>query len=159
MIDLSSHPTVSSLPFLLASEGGPLPVPAHLRSKSHEDKNRTKLIFVIDDEPNITDSLVEILNDRGYEAHAFYDGHAAIDSARRECPDIIISDIVMPKLNGIDTAMVLRQVCPEAHIILFSGQAGVTDMLKEARAKGHEFDLLPKPVHPAQLLKTLSRLK
>ncbi len=158
MIRIEFPMMFSSLPFLLTPEGWFPPVPPDLQSESHKNKSKSKQIVVIDDEANIADSLAEILNGCGYEAHAFYDARAAIDFVGRECPAIVIADIVMPKLNGVDAAIIIRQLCPLTRILLFSGQAGTVDILKEARAKGHDFELLPKPIHPAQLLKKLSSL-
>jgi CheY-like chemotaxis protein len=64
----------------------------------------------------------------------------------------------MPKLNGVDTVLAIRELCPSTKILLFSGQAGTTNILEAARAEGHEFEMLPKPIHPEQLLKKLSTL-
>src|SRR5579864_6019213 len=58
-----------------------------------------KRILVIDDEALIADSLAEILNNRGYQARAFYDGREAIDEVRQQCPDFVLADVVMPRLN------------------------------------------------------------
>ena len=109
-------------------------------------------ILVIDDETAIADSLAEILSDHGYEVMAAYDGPTAIAKAREICPDVVVCDVVMPQLNGVDTVIAIRQICPDARVFLFSGQAGTTDILKNARAKGHSFELLPKPMHPDELL-------
>ena len=117
-----------------------------------------KRVLVIDDEPSIADSLTEILIGHGYDALAFHSGLTAIDSARDCCPDLVISDVVMPKLNGVDTVLAIRELCPSTKILLFSGQAGTTTILEAARAEGHEFEMLPKPIHPEQLLKKLSTL-
>jgi DNA-binding NtrC family response regulator len=117
-----------------------------------------KRVLVIDDEPSIADSLTEILIGHGYDALAFHSGRTAIDSARDCCPDLVISDVVMPKLNGVDTVLAIRERCPSTKILLFSGQAGTTNILEAARAEGHEFEMLPKPIHPEQLLKKLSTL-
>jgi len=109
-------------------------------------------IMIIDDEASIADSLAEILSDCGYEAHAFYDGHAAIAATREMCPDLVLSDVVMPRLNGVDTVLAIRELCPTTRIFLFSGQATTTDILEKARAQGHFFEVLPKPIHPNELL-------
>jgi DNA-binding response OmpR family regulator len=114
--------------------------------------------MVIDDETEIADTLAEILIAHGYDALAFYSGKTAIDFARNQCPAFVVSDVIMPKMNGVDTVLAIRELCPDARILLFSGQAGTRDILAHARAKGHEFELLPKPIHPDQLLKRLSNL-
>jgi len=113
-------------------------------------------ILVIDDEASIADSLAEILTDYGYRALAFYDGHAAIAATRERCPDLVLCDVIMPRLNGVDTVLAIRELCLSARIFLFSGQATTTDILKKARAQGHWFEVLPKPIHPNELLKKLA---
>ena len=116
-------------------------------------------MVVVDDEVGIADSLTEILTSHGYEARAFYSGLEAIDYCHKRCPEIVVSDVVMPKLNGVDTVLAIRQFCPDVRIVLFSGQAGTGDILASARAKGHQFELLPKPIHPERLLRTLASSK
>ena len=125
------------------------------RSESSKKGKTARRILVIDDEASIADSLVEILMSQGFEATAFYRGQSAIDFARKNCPDIVLSDVVMPKMNGVETALAIRRVCPATRILLFSGQAGTTNILEQAREGGHEFELLPKPLHPDALLKKL----
>lgn len=114
---------------------------------------------MIDDEATIADSLCEILNGHGYDAQAVYSGQAAIELTRKLCPDLVIADVVMPRLNGIETVLAIRELCPVTRILLFSGQAGTADLLAEARARGHQFELLPKPIHPDHLLKRLEKLQ
>jgi DNA-binding response OmpR family regulator len=124
-----------------------------------ETHGRPKRILVIDDETVIADSVVDILSLHGWDAIAFYNGLDAIEFARKNCPDIVISDVVMPKPNGIETVLAIRELCHTARILLFSGQAATTDILRDARAKGHQFELVQKPIHPDQLLKKISSLK
>jgi len=70
-------------------------------------------ILVIDDEADIADSLTDILILHGYDAVAFHDGLSATESARAHCPNIVVSDVVMPKLNGVDTVAAIHEFCPE----------------------------------------------
>jgi CheY-like chemotaxis protein len=147
--------SVSIVPVLLYKKPFPPSVSKKSRSAAAKSKGNSKRILVIDDEVNIADSLTEILSDHGYEALACYSGQAAIELARRLCPNLVISDVVMPTLNGVDTVLAIREICPLARIILFSGQAGTADILREARAAGHQFEFFPKPIHPEQLLKKL----
>jgi PleD family two-component response regulator len=69
------------------------------QSSSSDIKAAPRNGLVIDDEKSIADSLTEILVAVGYNALAFYNGHAAIEFARKKCPDVVLSDVVMPKLN------------------------------------------------------------
>jgi DNA-binding NtrC family response regulator len=65
---------------------------------------------------------------------------------------LLISDILMPGITGIETAIELRTAFPSCRVLLFSGQASTANMLEKARARGYEFEILAKPVHPSDLL-------
>lgn len=109
-------------------------------------------VLVADDERVIADTLAIILNQNGFEAFAVYSGSAAVEHARKVKPDLIISDVIMPDMNGIDAAIKIRGFLPHCKILLFSGQAATADLLDSARKQGHEFEILAKPVHPQDLL-------
>jgi CheY-like chemotaxis protein len=112
-------------------------------------------VLVVDDERVIADTLAIILNQAGFDASAVYTGNGAVDEARKVRPDLIISDVIMPDMNGIEAAIHIRGFLPGCKILLFSGQAATADLLESARAKGHEFEILAKPVHPQDLLAKL----
>ena len=96
-----------------------------------------------------------ILNQSGFEARAVYSGETALSLAATFEPDMLISDVIMADLNGIDAAIRIRGLLPKIKILLFSGQAATADLLEKARAKGYEFEILAKPVHPQDLLTRL----
>jgi len=112
-------------------------------------------VLVVDDEHVIADTLAIILNQHGFEASAVYTGTAAVERARVVRPDLVITDVIMPDMNGIETAIHIRDFLPACKILLFSGQAATADLLETARAQGHEFEILAKPVHPQDLLAKL----
>jgi CheY-like chemotaxis protein len=112
-------------------------------------------VLVVDDEQVIADTLAKILDLNGYDASAVYTGTAAVESARSLKPDLVISDVIMPDMNGIEAAISIRGFLPSCKILLFSGQAATADLLENARAQGHEFEILAKPVHPSDLLAKL----
>jgi len=112
-------------------------------------------VFVVDDEAVIANTLGVILRQQGLEAHSFSFPLEALAAARETAPDLLISDVVMPLLSGIELAIQLREVCPNCKVLLFSGQAATASMLDSARASGHDFEVLAKPVHPADLLKKI----
>ena len=120
---------------------------------SNKPKRR---VLVVDDEQVIADTLSIILNKAGFDASPVYTGTAAVESARTLQPDLIISDVIMPDMNGIEAAIQIRAFLPACKILLFSGQAATADLLESARAKGHEFEILAKPVHPQDLLAKLA---
>jgi CheY-like chemotaxis protein len=112
-------------------------------------------VLVVDDERVIADTLAIILNKAGFDASAVYTGTGAVERARSDRPDLIISDVIMPDMNGIEAAINIRAFLPSCKILLFSGQAATADLLESARAKGHDFEILAKPVHPQDLLAKL----
>jgi DNA-binding response OmpR family regulator len=112
-------------------------------------------VLVADDERVIADTLAIILNQSGFEATAVYTGEKAVEMARTLKPDMLISDVIMTDLNGIDAAIRIRELLPSCKILLFSGQAATADLLDRARGQGHEFEILAKPVHPQDLLARL----
>jgi DNA-binding response OmpR family regulator len=112
-------------------------------------------VLVADDERVIADTLAIILNQSGFEAMAVYNGEKAVEMAKSFQPDMLISDVIMTDLNGIDAAIKIRSILPTCKILLFSGQAATADLLDRARVQGHEFEILAKPVHPQDLLARL----
>jgi DNA-binding response OmpR family regulator len=112
-------------------------------------------VLVADDERVIADTLAMILNQSGFEARAVYSGEKALELAPLFKPDMLISDVIMADLNGIDAAIRIRGLLPGVKVLLFSGQAATADLLEKARKDGYEFDILAKPVHPQDLLAKL----
>ena len=112
-------------------------------------------ILVVDDETLIADTIVQILNRNGFIAEAAYSGKDAIDLAKRHCPELVLSDVLMPHIDGVEAAIAIREHCPDTRIVLFSGQAATVEILARAKERGHTFELLPKPIHPTQLIKHL----
>jgi len=112
-------------------------------------------VLVVDDERVIADTLAMILNQSGFQATAVYSGEAALETASTYQPDMLIADVIMADLNGIDAAIQIRTLLPKIKILLFSGQAATADLLEKARAQGYEFEILAKPVHPQDLLAKL----
>jgi CheY-like chemotaxis protein len=119
------------------------------------DGTRKIKVIVVDDESVIAETVVEILNQEGLEAVAATDGPAAIELAKTYAPDIVLSDVIMPGLNGIQVGARIREIAPDCRIILFSGQAATVDLLEEAREQGHSFDILAKPIKPEQLISAI----
>jgi CheY-like chemotaxis protein len=118
-------------------------------------KSNTPRVLIADDERVIADTLVMILKTCGFDARAVYSGEQALGEAAAFAPDMLISDVVMTGIDGIETALRMRARLPDLKILLFSGKAVTANLLEKARAQGYEFDLLQKPVHPKDLLAKL----
>jgi CheY-like chemotaxis protein len=116
----------------------------------------SKRVFVVDDERCIADSLATILRMSGYDTTALYDGEAALSACNSHAPDLIISDVIMPGMSGIELAIRIKERYPGCKVLLFSGMAATSDLLEQARSQGHDFEVLAKPVHPTDLLAKLA---
>ena len=115
-------------------------------------------IFVVDDELIIASTLATILQRNGFDAVFFTEPLAVLPAAREQAPDLLITDVMMPGLSGIDLAIALKQECPNCKVLLFSGQAATVNLLEAARSKGHDFELLSKPIHPTEFLKKIKNV-
>lgn len=114
--------------------------------------------FVVDDEDVIASTLELILLSRGFAVRSFVDPMDAAEAARSVKPDFLLTDVMMPKLNGIELAIKVKEINPACCILLFSGQASTSDLLARASEEGHCFDVLAKPVHPLDLLSKITEL-
>lgn len=114
-------------------------------------------VLVIDDEQLIADTLVQILRMGGFAALAAYDGESALEIADVAPPQIVIADVGLPGMNGINVAVAIEESISDAQVLLLSAQADLTD-LSAARARGHKLPLVTKPVSPDQLLKLVWEL-
>jgi DNA-binding NtrC family response regulator len=115
-------------------------------------------IFVVDDEYIIASTLATILQRNGFDASFFTEPLAVLPAARLKAPDLLITDVVMPVLSGIDLAIAVRLEFPECKVLLFSGQAATANLLEAARLKGYDFELLSKPIHPTEFLKRIKNV-
>jgi len=117
-------------------------------------------IIVVDDEPVIADTLVNMLLGEGHDAFAVSNGKSAISLTklmRPVQPDLLVSDVIMPGMDGVETAKEIVKLVPTCRIILFSGQAASTDLVSKAEAEGYSFEILAKPINPTVLLATINR--
>jgi len=103
-------------------------------------------ILVIDDDPDVRGSLSKILTRAGYEVVVAADGAAGIELQHNEPADVIITDIFMPGVDGLQTIRQLKKEGSEVRIIAVSGgdRTGTVDLKEHARLMG-AFKVLAKP--------------
>lgn len=118
-----------------------------------------KRILIVEDERTIADTLKRIFTNAGYDARAVYSAEAALEFLGDSSwlPDFSLIDVFLPAMNGIDLAIHLQTAHPDRKLTLFSGQSTTMDLLEKAKLDGHQFDVLAKPVHPAELLALICR--
>jgi len=95
---------------------------------------------------------------KGYQVDSALDGVEGYEKARLLRPELVISDISMPKMNGIEMAIKITAELPGIRILLFSGQAVTLELLQQARARGYNFECLMKPFHPLDLIQKIEAL-
>ena len=122
------------------------------------DRENIETVFVVDDERIIAQTVTLILQKEGYQSRSFFDPFAALEAAEEAAPDLLISDVMMPSLSGVKLAIRFRKSWPSCRILLFSGNTGTIDLLKEAHLEGFDFPLIGKPVHPNELINHIKAL-
>jgi DNA-binding response OmpR family regulator len=116
------------------------------------------MVLIVDDERLIADTLCAILTQSGFACMTAYDGESALDLVHVIPPQLLITDVAMPGMNGIDLAVGVKELVPDCQVLLFSGQAATVDLLADPKYAFHNFVLLSKPLHPRQLLAHISTL-
>ena len=115
-------------------------------------------ILIVDDEPVLADTLAIIFRRAGYLATAVYSCEDAIPWIAANQPQLVVSDVILPGMNGISLAKVIRETFPNSLVLLFSGNADTHDLVESARKEGHDFEVLAKPVSPPRMLERVASL-
>jgi CheY-like chemotaxis protein len=137
-----------------------IPVTELEARKLQPDQSPTlPVVLVVDDQRAIADSLVTILNRSGYAAEAAYDGETALQMALLVPPELLLTDVAMPGMGGVELAIAVQKAVPDCKVVLLSEQRPPGDLSAGARnPEQDEFDFLTKPVRAADLLAETSRL-
>jgi DNA-binding NtrC family response regulator len=114
------------------------------------------LILVVDDERAIADSLAAIMKAAGYESLAVYSAGEAVAVLATKAPALIITDVIMPGMNGIELAVEARTLRPQTRVLLVSGNAITQTLTEAARLEGYDFEVMAKPVPPREMLAKVS---
>jgi CheY-like chemotaxis protein len=122
---------------------------------SEQDEVR---VLVVDDEHIIADSLALILRGRGFNARAVYSGEEAAEAALEWQPDAVIADVIMGKMDGVALAIYLAQSLPSCKVLLISGNLATEQLIEDSKKLGHDFPIMPKPIHPDSIFEFLGLL-
>ena len=129
----------------------------HLGNSAQEENRLTMRtrILVVDDEPAIVQTVCIVLGSSGFDALGVNSGDEAIAKAATFCPDVLLSDVMMPGMSGFETALEVKKLCPGCRLLFFSGRTDVAVLGEGLKTLGHRFELLPKPVDPAVLVEKI----
>jgi CheY-like chemotaxis protein len=114
-------------------------------------------ILIVDDQIALADTLRQILERHGYECAVAHTGKQALDELTRFYPDLVLSDVIMPGMDGIEFARIAQDVLPGCPILLCSGNATTQELIENAASEGETVMVLPKPIAPRDLLAQISQ--
>lgn len=112
------------------------------------------LVLIVDDEEGIRESLSQIIED-DYDAVTAASGEEAVRIAKETAPDLVLLDIWMNGMDGIETLQELKQAYPDLPVIMISGHANIENAIKATRMGA--YDLLEKPLSLDKVLLTVQR--
>jgi DNA-binding response OmpR family regulator len=112
-------------------------------------------ILVVDDEPIARQSLTDILKLEGYNVTAIPNGELAVEHVRRYSVDLILLDLKMPGMNGLEVVQVVNQISPETEIILLTAYGSMESAVEALRQRVHDY--LLKPASPLQILESVKK--
>ncbi|MFZ0632471.1 MAG: response regulator [Acidobacteriaceae bacterium] len=115
----------------------------------------TRRILIADDERMIADTLATIVGLHGFEARTAYDGRQAVETARQWRPHILLTDVLMPVMDGIEAAIAVCRILPDCRVVLLSGVSTIADLAGELEGQGYAFEILRKPMPPEELVACL----
>ncbi|MGH9414555.1 MAG: response regulator transcription factor [Terriglobales bacterium] len=115
-------------------------------------------ILVVDDEVVLAETTAQILAMQGYAAECATSAEAALECVRRWQPSLVVMDVVLPGMNGVEAAMALAREWPQVRVLLVSGQVATTGLLAIAERERQSFPLLAQPVSPRELLAKIQSL-
>jgi len=107
-------------------------------------------ILIVDDEESIRTSLSGILKDEGFNVSLAGDGAEAIDKVNKEMPDLVLLDIWLPGIDGIEVLKILKDLCPKLGVIMISGHGTVETAVSATRLGAYDF--IEKPLSLDKIL-------
>jgi DNA-binding NtrC family response regulator len=120
--------------------------------------NAQKRVLVVDDDELIATTLAMILRSGGFHAVAAYGGQHALELLQSGSFDLLLSDVMMPQLTGIELAIRATKGLHVQSVLLVSGVSGTADLMANARKLGYNFEILAKPMHPTEVIDNIHRV-
>lgn len=119
------------------------------------EENHTTKILVIDDDPAILRVVCDILGNIGYDVLHAHDGTSGIETFQKEGPVLVITDIHMPDMTGIDVLRTIKKESPTTQVLVFSGVGTMDDIIEALRLGACDF--IAKPFNLKILIHTVNR--
>lgn len=104
-------------------------------------------ILILDDDPRVLDTLAIVLEDLEYPLHRCTDPFTALELARTERPRVVITDLMMPQMGGLEVLRALKAIDPTVQVILVTGYGTIREAVDAIRDGA--FDFICKPFNAA----------
>lgn len=114
-------------------------------------------VLIADNRQAMAEWMAETLAGYGYQTTAVYSGHKVVELAAVLRPDVLICEVLMPGLTGIEAGILVRLMLPSCRVILFAERGLASELFERARSRGHQFETLEKPIEPKALLTFLAK--
>jgi CheY-like chemotaxis protein len=118
---------------------------------------RRRRVLILDDSSVVAETFQLIVSRQGHETRVSLSAEHAVEVIAEWQPDVAIVDVMLPGMNGIEFAKVLKAMHSECEIVLVSGHPGSNDLLEIAKNQGHLFPILPKPLDPALIVSLVAK--
>lgn len=116
-------------------------------------------ILVVDDEQAVADTLCIIFNKRGFDCRATYTGAEAVACTAEFCPELLLCDISMPGMSGLEVVLDVAKKCPDCRVLLLTGHyTNLAHAQEWALSHSAPSRIMTKPVPPALLLEVANAL-
>ena len=116
---------------------------------------QTAKILIVDDEPDICRLLCRLVESEGYETITAHDGKDALEKIRRHTPDVVLSDLKMPNMDGLELLHKSREIDPDLPLILLTAFADIHGAVEAIRLGAHDY--LSKPFDHNEVLRVVHR--
>lgn len=110
-------------------------------------------VLIVDDETEFASTVAERLGLRGYQATAVFNAAEALLIIQRDLPDVVLLDLMMPGINGLETLRIIKETTPAVEVIILTGYGGVQGKLEGMESGA--FDYIMKPVDIGVLMKKI----
>ena len=128
---------------------------SHLLTASPKSK---KSVLIVDDHEVIANTLVMVLSAEGFHAEAAYSAQHALSLLQSGSFDVLLSDVMMPGMTGIELAIDSTRRHIVRNVILMSGVSSTANLLENARKLGYSFEILAKPIYPTEVIEKIHAL-
>lgn len=118
-----------------------------MNTLERRSKNR---ILIVDDQPGMVETLSDILKDRGCTVTLASDGYQALKQVGQQSVDLVLMDVVMPGMSGLDTYRAIKHLRPQTPVVMMTGYK-IDHLVKQAAQEGI-LAVLQKPVDPATVV-------